>query len=218
MADSTARRTVLGALAALLPGCSAPAGPINSPTLTPAAVPSATARTATPEPRCPELPSTAEVYICSSEGSAANALRLVAAPPTAGLADRLGFTLANRTGFTFRTGPDWWTLAAREGATWHTVAQGAARGRLAIAPGERGRWRLRAGSATTGGDAIAVTPGPHAFVVTGYAAGGELTAVIAPFVITGDRATDRGLTVAVKLADTPVANSSTPPRTEADSL
>jgi hypothetical protein len=156
-------------------------------TLTPAPVGSADGRgvtTAMPAP-CPELPTNAEVYVCSTTAADGLSLR-----PTA----ESGLTvlrLDNPTTLTFNTGPDWWTLSRRlPGPTaddWRITAQGDGAGRLHLGRDESFAWVFGpSGSASEGpetrvGDRPA--PGRYAFSVVGYFGGGELTAVIAPFTV-----------------------------------
>lgn len=187
MTGQLSRRTLLSAGGLIFAGCSGRSGMDDEPTVTPAAVPTTAPRptVAAVGPReCPELPSNAEVYICSPRAGQINSLRLVPSTLRYEGTEPLSFTLRNRTGFTFRTGCDWWTIAADIGGTWKTVAQGPGEGRLAVPSGEPAVWRLR--SVATGATAhrhATLEAGTYAFVVTGYAAGGELTAVAAPFTV-----------------------------------
>jgi hypothetical protein len=188
------RRGVLAAFAAAgLAGCrefGLGSGTDTGGRVSPAPVPTVDENrretpTPTPGPSpCPELPSNAEVYVCSPAADDDNAFELVPERRRY-TGDTVRFRFRNRTEFSFRTGRDWWTLSAR-GREWGIVAQGDGADRTVIAPGEEFVWRV--GGSGAGGVTTAVVPAPegagrHALAVTGYVAGGELTAVIAPFVV-----------------------------------
>jgi hypothetical protein len=156
-------------------------------TLTPAPVGSADGRgvtTATPAP-CPELPTNAEVYVCSTDAADGLHLRLT------GGSGRTVLRLDNPTTLTFNTGPDWWTLSRRLQGTamddWRIAAQGDGTGRLRLARDESFAWVFGPPRSETDtretrvGDRPAT--GRYAFSVVGYFGGGELTAVIAPFTV-----------------------------------
>jgi hypothetical protein len=186
------RRRLLGLAGSVglagLTGCAAFGGPSDpAETLTPAEVPAsptptATATVAPARSPCPELPGTADRYVCASELT--EGLRLV---PTTSVydasSDGLEFVFTNRTDRPFETGEDWWTLAQRTREGWSTVDAGAATDELTVEPGGTYGWLL--GGTTEPGPGVAWADtdfggGDHAFVVTGEF-GGDRTAVIAPF-------------------------------------
>jgi hypothetical protein len=182
---------LLGALAGTA-GCSV-LGPGSDDTgdgatLTPAPVGSADGRrvtTPTPAP-CPELPTNAEVYVCT--GPTSDGLRLES---TSERGHRTVLRLGNPTTLTFNTGPDWWTLTRRlqgaAGDDWRIVAQGDGAGRLRLDRDESFAWVFGPPRSDVDTRSTRVgdrpTPGSYAFSVVGYFGGGELTAVIAPFTV-----------------------------------
>ena len=187
------RRSVLAGLAGALTlsGCQQVRPESGSRrTLTPAAVPDADEPRGQPTPAaadCPRLPSHAEVYICSPNVDRDSNLRLV--PETTEYSVGTGglvFTLVNRTDSEFRTGRDWWTLTAHRRDGWDTVGRGARTDDVVVEPGGVFVWIL--GGQPPDDDVPRLDVdfgwGPHALVVTGYAAGGTLTAVIAPIQVT----------------------------------
>lgn len=187
------RRSVLAGLAGALTlgGCQqVQPDSEGRQTLTAAAVPEAN------EPRgqltpaaadCPRLPANAEAYICSPNVDRDSNLRLVpeATEYSVGTGG-LVFTLVNRTDSEFRTGRDWWTLSVRRQDGWDIVGQGARSDDVVVKPGGVFVWIL--GGQPPDDDVprlnVDFGGGLHALVVTGYAAGGTLTAVIAPIQVT----------------------------------
>lgn len=184
------RRALLATLGGLAPlaGCGDFGGQTERQTATPApvptrATPSSVADAVVPV-ACPELPSNAEVYVCSPTRADDADLRLV---PARGAyrtdAGEITLSLVNETVFTFRTGRDWWTLARRVDGDWAITAQGNGSGRLLLGPGEDAAWRV--GGDSPRGDVthldVDLTGDYYALAITGYVSAGELTAVIAPF-------------------------------------
>lgn len=152
-------------------------------TVTPAPIPSV--GTATPvrgRDVCPELPTNAEVYVCSPQTRSANTLRLQPDAETyRATAASLEFVLRNSTDFSFRTGRDWWTVARRRDDGWTSVDQGDGTDLMTVAPGGAAVLTIDGDDIEAPGSEAGPTTGRYALIVTGYVTGGELTAVIAPF-------------------------------------
>lgn len=197
---SVRRRAVLAALccSGVVAGCAVPgSSPRSTERVTPAPIPTTDERGRQTVPPgaglCPELPSNAEVYVCSPRRRDGDGLRLVPdRGPGTPTADRVAFALKNETSVAFRTGRDWWTLAALEGDDWSTTEQGAGTDRMSVHPGERFVWTLSGARVSENTEPLDVEIDPDrtgcvcAFVVTGYVAGGELTAIISPFRVSRD--------------------------------
>ncbi|MFB6297672.1 MAG: hypothetical protein ABEH56_04055 [Salinirussus sp.] len=184
------RREVLSVLAGtvgsvVLAGCGGLVGedgPAATRTLTPVAVPTTERETVT-RTGCPELPSNAEVYVCSPQTDGGESLRLVPESSTYDGTGGFGFTLSNGTSFPFRTGRDWWTLSQLSAEGWSISAQGDGSDRTVVGPREAFTWTLD-GAANGDGTVpleVDLDRGRYALAITGYVAGGELTAVITPF-------------------------------------
>lgn len=195
MSSRFTRRDVLAAVSGSvgLAGCTG-AGLAPDPdtdrrrTVTPAPVPTDYCETGTGPPSsslCPMLPSNAEVYVCSPLSTGNEALQLVPGATRRSDPGRSTFVLHNGTSFPFRTGRDWWTLASRDGDTWTIEAQGAGSGRLTVPPDDTYAWVLGDAQTDTETSSIDVDTGSghYALAITGYVAAGELTAVIAPFLL-----------------------------------
>lgn len=197
MRSGTSRRELLAALCGCgttgIAGCLSGLSGSRSrgtETVTPAPVPTTgptRLQTTMSRVRCPELPTNAEVYLCSSTGSGGNDLHMITEAGTSTRDPAPGgfvFTLSNETSVAFQTGRDWWTLAARGGGGWVTVDQGDGTDRVTVDPGGTFVWSLGGdgdGPRTECLDVDVRAEGWHALSITGYVASGELIAVIAPF-------------------------------------
>jgi hypothetical protein len=120
-----------------------PAAP-GQGSLTPAPVPSAGRPIAMPSPTpraaCPELPTHAEVYVCSATVDPDRAGLLLAPPADAVGRDRPArFRLTNRSELRFVTGDGWWTVARRDEDGWRTVRQGTGDAARPVGPARRAR-------------------------------------------------------------------------------
>jgi hypothetical protein len=178
------------ATTASLAGCAGLGGaPDSDPeALTPAPIPSVDTATG-PGSVCPELPTNAEVYVCSPQTRSANTLRLQPDAETyRATADDLAFVLRNNTDFAFRTGRDWWTVTRRRDDGWTSVDQGDGTDLMTVAPGSSAVVTVDGDDLEAPSSDAGPATGRYALVVTGYVTGGELTAVIAPFQVVRDAA------------------------------